>query len=151
MPIVFSTNANNEIDAAIALTTTNDLGNATPSGGYGVPRSTTLAAVPGMKVLKFGRTTGETNGTVDAIGATVNVGYSTGTARFVNQVIICCGTFSSGGDSGSLILVRDKKGKRTGPDHLKPTALLYAGSQTVTVGNPIDAVLTYFGVTIDGN
>ena len=38
-PIVFSTSANNVIDAAIALSSTDDLGNATPFDGYGTPKS----------------------------------------------------------------------------------------------------------------
>jgi hypothetical protein len=40
-PIVFSTSANNTIDAAIALSSTANLGNSTPSDGYGTPKSTT--------------------------------------------------------------------------------------------------------------
>ena len=148
-PIVFSITANNVMDAAIALSSTDNLGNATPSDGYGTPDSTTMAAVLDLKVKKYGRTTGQTKGQVAGINATVNVGYSTGTARFVNQIIITPGTFSAGGDSGSLI-VADGKG-RNKADGGKPVGLLFAGSSFMTVANPIDAVLDRFGVTIDGN
>jgi hypothetical protein len=58
-----------------------------------------------MEVKKYGRTTGQTNGRVDAINATVNVGYDSGTALYTGQVIIKAsggGSFSAGGDSGSL-------------------------------------------------
>ena len=65
-------------------------------------------------------------------------------ALFVDQVIIRPGNFSAGGDSGSLIL-----GEKGG-DKLKPVGLLFAGSFSITVANPIDAVLGEFGVTIDG-
>ncbi len=145
--IDFSTSANNVIDAAIALTA--DLGNATPSDGYGMPKSTTGAAAVNQKVKKYGRTTSETKGTVSAINATVNVNYGTaGVARFVNQIIITPGSFSAGGDSGSLIVV-DGKGKNKEDDR-KPVGLLFAGSAFMTVANPIDEVLNRFRVTIDG-
>jgi len=140
----------NMIDAAIALTSADDVGNSTPSNGYGTPRSVTADASVGMKVLKYGRTTSQTEGRVDGINATFDIFYTTGVARFVGQIVITPGGFSAGGDSGSLIVAKDKKGKREGPDHLKPVGLLFAGSATHTIANPIDAVLVGLGVTIDG-
>lgn len=147
-PIEFSTGASNVIDAAIALSSTSLLGNATPNDGYGTPKSTTVPASINMKVKKYGRTTGLTSGRVYAIEATVDVGYDSGVARFVHQIIITPGTFSAGGDSGSLI-VADAKGKNAS-DRNKPVGLLFAGSDLFTVANPIDAVLSRFGVNIDG-
>ena len=44
----------NYIDAAIALSSTGDLGNATPSDGYGTPTSTTVSAVINAKLEKYG-------------------------------------------------------------------------------------------------
>ena len=143
-PIIFSTLANNVIDAAIAVSSNYDLGNATPSDGYGMPKSTTIPAAINMSVMKYGRTTGQTKARVYAINATVNVGYDSGTARFVNQIIISGGGFSAGGDSGSLIVVQKGKNGR------KPVGLLFAGGSGFTVANPIGPVLTRFGVTIDG-
>ncbi len=143
-PIIFSDQANNVIDAAIALSSLDSLGNSTPSDGYGTPQSTTEPASVGLKVKKYGRTTGQTKGRVSAINATVLIGYSSGTARFVDQIIITPGNFSAPGDSGSLIVV--EKGQDAG----KPVGLLYAGSSLQTIANPIDAVLTRFGVTVDG-
>lgn len=145
-PIMFSGGANNVIDAAIALSSTSLLGNATPADGYGTPRATTVGAVPGLRVMKYGRTTGQTKGRVDAVNATVNVDYGTpGVARFVGQVVIVGGGFSAGGDSGSLIVVQ------SGTDARRPVALLFAGGGGYTIANPINAVLTRFGVTVDGN
>jgi hypothetical protein len=141
--IVFSTSANNVIDAAIALSSTSLVGNATPTDGYGTPSSATTAALPGMRVMKYGRTTSLTKGRVDAVNAIVNVQYDVGVARFVQQVIVR-GRFSAGGDSGSLIVVE------RGTDGGKAVALLFAGGSGITVGNPIGAVLSRFGVTIDG-
>jgi hypothetical protein len=147
-PIVFSESASNVIDAAIASSTTALLDNSTPSDGYGIPKSTTAEPDINMKVKKYGRTTGLTKGQIFATNATVNVGYSSGTARFVNQIIITPGDFSAGGDSGSLIVVDGKGRNRT--DNNKPVGLLFAGSSLVTIANPIDAILNEFGVTIDG-
>ena len=146
--IVFSPLANNTIDAAIALSSTALLGNATPSDGYGTPKSATVEAVINQKVKKYGRTTSQTKETVSSINATVNVEYSSGTARFVGQIFITPGSFSAGGDSGSLIVV-DGKGKNKTDDR-KPVGLLFAGSPYITVANPIDFVLDHFEVTVDG-
>ena len=148
-PIVFSTSANNVIDAAIALTSTADLGKSTPSDGYGTPKSITVVPAPNQQIMKYGRTTGLTKGRITGINATVNVGYSTGVARFVGQIYIGQGGVSAGGDSGSLIVL-DGKGK-TKSDKGKPVGLLFAGSSVATIANPIGAVLSRFGVTVDGN
>lgn len=141
-PIVFHPRARNTIDAAIALATTDMLDNATPSGGYGTPNSTTAAAYVNQLVKKYGRTTILTEGKVYALNATVRVGYSSGTARFVGQIVITPGDFSAGGDSGSLIVTDDEA--------CNPVGLLFAGSSSYTIANPIDEVLGAFGVTIDG-
>ena len=147
-PIIFG-GADNTIDAAITLSSLANLGNATLSDGYGRPKSTTRQAFINQKVKKYGRTTGEMNGQVIAINAIVNVGYSNGVARFVNQIIISPGPFSAGGDSGSLI-VDDSKGRWGAAENRKPVGLLFAGSPSITVANPIDLVLARFVVTIDG-
>jgi hypothetical protein len=141
-PIDFS-GGENTIDAAIALSTVDYLSNSTPSDGYGTPKTTTAKAYIGMLVMKYGRTTQQTNGRVYAINATVTVGYDSGDALFVNQIIITPGNFSAPGDSGSLIVGQRKKDAR------KPVGLLFAGSDTMTVANPIDAVLNHFVVRID--
>ena len=142
--IEFGPRGSNMIDAAIALTNTNIVDNATPSDGYGTPSSdiviVTYELLP-LPVQKYGRTTGQTTGVVDSINATIKVRYSGGFAIFVNQIVITPGTFSAGGDSGSLIVTQSGN---------NPVGLLFAGSSTMTVANPIDAVLEAFGVTIDG-
>ena len=75
----------------------------------------------------------------------MNVNYGAGgVARFVGQIMIKGnGTFSAGGDSGSLI-VTQKGGN-------KPVCLLFAGSSQFTFANPIDDVLAAYGVTLDGD
>jgi len=138
----------NVVDAALVLTTPDELGNATPEGGYGAPRSSTRDAQLGLEVQKFGRTTGLTAGRVTGIHATIDVSYRTGVARFEDQVVISGdgGDFSAGGDSGSLVVTKG----RLLADR-RPVGLLFAGSPTSTLANPITAVLDRFGVVIDGS
>ncbi len=136
----------NRIDAAIAATTTDNLGNSTPSNGYGTPRSEVLAAKLGMEVQKYGRTTGHTQGRISGLNATLNVGFRDNTARFSGQIVITGSGFSAPGDSGSLIVAGG-----SGPDSRRPVGLLFAGSETSTIANPIGLVLDRFGVSIDGN
>ena len=140
---------NNTIDAAIALSSIDIIGNATPADGYGIPKSTTIQAEVNQPVKKYGRTTGLTKGRVYAINATVDINYNSGVARFVSQIIITPGSFSAGGDSGSLVVI-DGKGRTKGDDR-KAVGLLFAGSNLITIANPISEVLDRFIVTIDGD
>ena len=139
---------NNTIDAAIALSSPNLLGNATPPDGYGTPKSSIVDPSIRMRVMKYGRSTGFTRGRITAINATVDVCYDNAcalVARFVNQIVIRGFRFSAPGDSGSLIV------KAGFFDSGKPVGLLFAGSATTTIANPIEAVLDRFGITVDGD
>ena len=128
------------VDAAIAQLRP---GQMDPSGeiqDIGVPNSTIVAPTVGMSVQKSGRTTGLTNGTISSINTSVNVQYQRGCGQgkkfvvsYTGQVVINSSTFSAGGDSGSLIVQTSSK---------SPVALLYAGSSSSTIGNPIGEVLT---------
>jgi hypothetical protein len=159
-PIGFTTGDTNWIDAAIALTTVNDVGNATPTDdGYGMPGGTIFGdanqdgvfdnknALLGLDVQKYGRTTKRTTGAITGINASVSICYEVlwifcvKSALFVDQLIVEPGTFSDGGDSGSLIVTNDA--------NRNPVALLFAGSTSQTIANRIDLVLNEFGVTID--
>jgi hypothetical protein len=101
----------------------------------------------GLSVAKSGRTTGFTTGMVGSINTSVNVQYQKGCGKgkkfvvsYINQVVINSTTFSAGGDSGSLILTNDLCHQ--------PVALLYAGSSTSTIGNPIGEVLSKVGSSL---
>lgn len=154
----------NTMDAAIALSYPAELAAATPEGewgsvvGYGTPSSTLhpaygdpddlndhdLAQLIGVGVQKLGRTTGLTVGTVDTVDASVYVCYDAlceDIGLFADQIFISPGTFSAGGDSGSLIVTNDGSNQLVG--------LLFAGSDTHTIANRIDLVLSRFGVTVD--
>jgi len=101
----------------------------------GAPKGVREAAL-GMAVQKSGRTTGYTTGTIIQIDVTVQVAYGTRTATFTDQLM--AGAMSAGGDSGSAVL--DNEGYVVG--------LLFAGSETTTILNPIEAVLDALGVQI---
>ena len=153
--IDFGSEGTNTVDAAIALCTTERLGNSTPlrpdgsDDGYGMPKSTTVDAAVGQTVQKYGRTTGLTKGEVTEINANVWVGYRSGTARFVDQIIVSGHKFIKAGDSGSL-LVTDSD---SDPDR-NPVGLLFAGSGNGkrAIANRIDLVLEAFefDVSVDG-
>jgi hypothetical protein len=105
-----------------------------PHQGRGI-----LASV-GMPVAKSGRTTGLTCSTVSTTSLSTSVNYQTqcngGTifpVTYRNQIAVSGGGFSAGGDSGSLIVNEQTA---------DPVALLYGGSDTDTVGNPVADVLT---------
>ena len=107
-----------------------------------VPRGTT-PAVRDMEVVKVGRTTGETIGTVRDVHFRFVCPYpDIGDVGYVDQVF--CTRYSSGGDSGSLVLER-----ATG----KAVGLHFAGFPDKhgvmgSVFNPIDKVLKALGVTL---
>ena len=145
VPINFTAGATNTVDAAIALSSLGQLGNATPSGGYGKPNQLISAPYVRMPVQKYGRTSSLTKGTIYAINATINVGYETGTATFIKQIgVFSTRAFIKAGDSGSLLVTNDT--------NAYPVGLLFAGngSGTYAFANPINLVLERFNVAIDG-
>ena len=82
---------------------------------------------------------GLTCSTIETTPATFSVDYSktcggatSFTVMYSNQVGVSGGDFSQDGDSGSLIVTQNTA---------DPVALLFAGSDTDTVGNPIGDVL----------
>jgi hypothetical protein len=104
-----------------------------PHAGSGV------AATVNMAVAKSGRTTGLTCSSVLAINTSSTVQYQKGcgtgatfSVSYTNLVDVLGGNFSAEGDSGSLIVTQNTA---------DPVALLFAGSDLDTVGNPISAVL----------
>lgn len=121
---------------------------APPASGSG------MAATVGQLLAKSGRTTGLTCAAVETIDTTmdINVGYSkgcaTGTSFTVNYTDgIIVGNMSNGqnfigdGDSGSLAV--DEATAR-------PVALMFAGSDTDAVGNPVGDVLNALKSTTGG-
>lgn len=135
VPILFNQRERyNLVDAALAKPI--DLRKVVASvAGLGIPKGTVEATL-GMNVVKSGRTTGTTTGKVVGIDATIAVNYGVGVGYFRNQILTS--NMSQGGDSGSLLMSRDRKA----------TGLLFAGSTRVTVHNNINNVLMALGVEI---
>ncbi len=142
VPLKFGGTAVNFVDAAIAAPLRPDLVKAT-NIWYGAVSATTTLPQLALLVKKAGRTTQRTRGRITGINATVKVNYGTsGVALFQNQIVIVSLTsapFSQGGDSGSLIVT--DSGNR-------PVGLLFAGSASHTIANPIRSVLTALNVQI---
>jgi len=143
---------NNTVDAAIAKVISGQVNTNGTILEIGTLSATTVSPSVGLKVEKSGRTTAMTKSTIGAINVTVNVsgygpcGMGTNTAKFVKQFQINSSTFSGGGDSGSLIVTQPAVGKKP-----NPVGLLFAGSSTSTIGNPISSVLTALGVSFVGS
>jgi len=118
----------------------------------GTLSATTVAASVGQAVKKSGRTTGLTRSTVSGLNATISVAYENEcagsaafTKTFTGQILVTnrSSRFLGGGDSGSL-MVQDVT---TNP---KAVGLLFAGSTSLAVANPINSVLSFLGATMVG-
>jgi hypothetical protein len=144
-----------KIDAAIAQVISGDvstsgaidyLGATTNANGVPLPGAphagSGAAAAVNMAVAKSGRSTGLTCSAVFSTSTSTSVQYQKGcgtgttfSANYTNQVAVTGGSFSAEGDSGSLIVTQSTT---------DPVALLYAGSDVDTVGNPVSDVLNFF-------
>ncbi len=90
-----------------------------------------------MDVQKSGRTTEHTTGRIIQIDVTSRVSYGPDkVATFVNQLM--AGAMSQGGDSGSAVLSMDKN----------LVGLLFAGSTSTTIINPIRYVFEELSITL---
>jgi len=135
----------NNVDAAIAEVRPGAVISTGEIIDIGTISNATLDPALGLAVKKSGRTSGLTKGTISAVNVTVDISYGSGkTARFINQILITPGSFLAAGDSGSL-MVDDVE---TTPGAV---GLLFAGSSSVAIANPIGAVLSSFGVTMVGS
>lgn len=112
----------------------------------------TVAASIGKTVKKSGRTTGLTSSYIKGLNATISVTYANecagGTAftkTFTGQILVNnpSSTFLAGGDSGSLLV----ENVATNP---RAIGLLFAGSNTLAVANPINDVLTFISGKLGG-
>jgi hypothetical protein len=117
----------------------------------GTLSASTVGASVGQAVKKSGRTTGLTRSTINSINVTVSVGYDTEcggtsyTKSYTGQIFVnnTGSKFLNSGDSGSL-LVEDVS---TNP---RAVGLLFAGSSSIAVANPIGDVLSHLGATMVG-
>jgi len=119
----------------------------------GTISSQTVAASIGQAVKKSGRTTGLTRSSISGLNATISVQYDNEcaggvafTKTFTGQIVVRNNgsRFLNSGDSGSL-MVEDVA---TNP---RAVGLLFAGSSSTAIANPINEVLTFLGATMVGN
>jgi hypothetical protein len=129
------------VDAALAQLRPNTMDSSGFIEDIGTISRNVKAPTVGLAVAKSGRTTGLTTGSISSINTSVSVQYqkNCGSGKkfvvsYTNQVVINSSTFSAGGDSGSLIVSNN--------NCHQPVALLFAGSSTSTIGNPIGEVLS---------
>jgi len=108
----------------------------------GIPCSNTQTPTVGLAVRKSGRTTGFTTGTITSVNTSVQIQYQKGcnqgkkfTVLFTNQIVT--GAMSAGGDSGSVLYSNNDATPN-------PVGLLYAGSGSTTIYNPIQDVVSAF-------
>lgn len=132
------------VDCAVAALRSGQMDSTGYIEGEGVISSSVTSPSVGLAVQKSGRTTGHTTGNISSINTSVSVQYQIQcgkgrkyTLSYTNQVVINSSNFSTGGDSGSLIV--------TNASCAHPVALLFAGSSSSTIANPIGEVLTKLG------
>lgn len=135
----------NTMDAAIAKLCEPSGVNPEIRGGIGVVQGVKAAVIYGS-VRKHGRTTGHTVGVIRDVSADIRVRFGRKMVEFEDQIAIVGvqgqGTpFSSGGDSGSLIVDAVSK---------EAVGLLFAGGGHTTFANHIDSVLAHFDIEIVG-
>jgi hypothetical protein len=118
---------NNTVDCAIAKPLSADLVDPDILK-IGIPTGVGIGTL-GTQVQKSGRTTGLTTDQIIQIDVTVSVDYGGKIAIYKNQLM--AGAMSQGGDSGSAVLDMNKQ----------VVGLLFAGSNTTTIMNPIEFVL----------
>ncbi len=144
---------NNNVDCAIAKVNPGMVRTDGSILEIGPISAQTVAASIDQAVKKSGRTTGVTHSFIIGLNATINVDYeadcggpTTFTKTFTGQIVVSSqgNAFTGDGDSGSL-LVEDT------PTNPRAVGLLFAGSSTDAIANPIDDVLTFLGATMVGN
>ncbi|HKB84758.1 MAG TPA: hypothetical protein VKD08_01215 [Ignavibacteriaceae bacterium] len=118
----------------------------------GTLSANTVSASINQAVKKSGRTSGLTRSTISGLNATVSVSYENecagGTAftkTFTGQIVIANrrSGFLAAGDSGSLMVEDVTSNPRA-------VGLLFAGSNTSAIANPINQVLSFLGASMVG-
>ena len=130
-------------------------GMVSPDGailGIGTLSKNTVTAALRQGVKKSGRTTGLSSSSISGLNATISVAYDNEcaggaafTKTFTGQIVIANrgSKFLNSGDSGSLMV----ENVSTNP---RAVGLLYAGSSTTAIANPINEVLTFVGGKLGG-
>jgi hypothetical protein len=140
---------NGAVDSAgnillLGATQTNGVPDAAPPhAGSGINPTQALTAPHNGLVAKSGRTTGLTCSLIIGTNVAASVDYykncgdtkAAFTVNYTDLLMVAGATFSAAGDSGALIVTQDTA---------DPVALLFGGSDTDSVGNPVGDVLSVF-------
>jgi len=144
---------NNNVDCSIAQVVPGQVSSTGSILEIGTISKSTVSAALRQAVKKSGRTTGLSRSTISGLNATISVAYDNEcaggaafTKTFTGQIVIANkgSNFLDSGDSGSL-MVEDVA---TNP---RAVGLLFAGSSTSAIANPINDVLNFLGATMVGN
>jgi len=121
-------NSTNVVDAAVASTSTTQVGDQFWDTDHTIPGQNAYALtaddIGSLGVRKFGATSGLTVGRVTGWNATFLISYGTNeTAQFTHQIEFsgCKGGCIKGGDSGSVLIRSDDS---------RPVGLLFAGDNS---------------------
>jgi hypothetical protein len=118
----------------------------------GILSTNTLKAALRLGVKKSGRSSGLTKSKITGLNATISVSYDKECAggiafnkTFTGQLVMANrnNSFLAAGDSGSLLV----ENVTTKP---RAVGLLFAGSSTSAVANPISPVLQFIGTKLGG-
>ena len=143
----------NNVDCAVARVSSGMVRTDGAILEIGTISSSTVTAAINQAVKKSGRTTGLSRSRVSGLNATISVAYDNEcaggaafTKTFTGQIVITNrgSKFLNSGDSGSL-MVEDIG---TNP---RAVGLLFAGSSSTAIANPISQVLSFLGATMVGN
>ena len=140
------------VDVSVALATSGAVRSDGAILEIGTLSSQTVAPFLNQAVKKSGRTTGLSRSQINGLNATISIQYENECAGspsfvkvFTGQIVIANrrSGFLDSGDSGSL-MVEDIA---TRP---RAVGLLFAGSSTTAIANPIGQVLQFVGAQLGG-
>ena len=143
---------NSNVDCSVALVNSGMVRTDGAILEIGTISATTVGAALSQAVKKSGRTSKLTRSKIIGLNATISIAYENEcaggaafTKTFTGQIVISNSrsSFLAGGDSGSL-MVEDVT---TNP---RAIGLLYAGSSSTAIANPIGEVLTFLGGKLGG-
>lgn len=144
---------NSNVDCSIAKVISGQVDESGSILEVGTISSSTVGASVGQSVKKSGRTSGLSRSEINGLNATVSVAYDNECAggrafvkTYTGQILIKNrgSKFLKGGDSGSLMVEDISSNPRA-------VGLLFAGSSSLAVANPIDEVLSFLNATMVGN
>ena len=150
--VTLSSLPNNNVDCAVARVVAGMVRADGSILGIGTLSAQTRTAALQLGVKKSGRTTGLSSSSISGLNASIKITYDNecagGTAFdkiFTGQIVISNKgrKFLNSGDSGSLMV----ENVSTKP---RAVGLLYAGSTTSAIANPINDVLSFIGGKLGG-